>query len=176
MYNECLCLGCKDRINDNVNVNDDVMIVDNIDQGTCFAEIKDNTDDNFNINDNVNENVNFINNVNDNVNDNVNVNTNDNRGTCFAADNANATDNQGTRFADDNFNDNKNNNDSDKDDDDKFIFQFGDKHPMVEPIPEAVGEPRAKPISPITYNSWRTKDFVPYTNNISMLLGIYNHG
>ena len=92
MYIECLCLGCKD--------------LGCIDQGTCFANNKDKTDDNFNVNDNVNVNdtVNVNNNVNinDNVNHNVNVNANGNQGTCFAYDNNN---------------DNKNNIESDNDDD-----------------------------------------------------------
>ena len=121
----------------------------------------------MNVNDNVNVNNNV--NVNDNVNDNVNVNTNDIQGTCLTDNNANANDNQGTCFEDDNNIDDKNNNDSDNDgDDDKFIYLFGEKHPRVEPIREAVVGPRAKPLSPIIHSSWGTKDFVPYTNNISI--------
>ena len=149
MYNECLCLGCKNRSNDNIKVTDIVNDNYNIDQGTCFEDIKDSTDekidfnDNAKVNDNVNDNNNVI--VSDNVNDNVNVNTNDNHGTCFADDNANANDNQGTCSADDNNNDNKNNNDSDKDVDvDSFIYPFGEKHPSVKHIREAVWEPSTK--------------------------------
>ena len=47
MYNECLCLGCKDRINDNVNLNDlrisfanNVIGNDNIDQGPALHRLK----------------------------------------------------------------------------------------------------------------------------------------
>ena len=38
----------------------------------------------------------------------------------------------------------------------------------MKPIGEAVVGPRAKPLSPIIHSSWGTKDFVPYTNNISI--------
>ena len=153
-------MGYKYSINDNVNFNDNGNANDNIDQGTCF----DNTDDNINVNDNVN--------VNDDVNVNniinVNGNVNDNQGTCFVDVNVNTNDKKGTCLADVN-NDNKKNNDSDNDDDvDNFIFLFGLKHPRVKPIQEVVGEPRAKPLSPITHSIWGTKDSVPYTNNISI--------
>ena len=155
MYNECLCLGCENRSNDNIKVTGIVNDNYNIDQGTCFADIKDSTDEKIDVNDNVkvNDNVNDNNNVivSDNVNDNVNVDTNDNQGTCFADDNAYANDNQGTCSADDNNNDNKNNNDSDKDVDvDSFIYLFGEKHPRVKHIREAVWEPSTK--APFTDN------------------------
>ena len=173
MYNECLCLGCKNRSNDNIKVTDIVNDNYNIDQGTCFEDIKDSTDEkndvnnNVKVNDNVNDNNNVI--VSDNVNDNVNVNTNDSQGTCFAEDNANANDNQGACSADDNNNDNKNNNDSDKDVDvDSFIYLFGEKHPRVKHIREAVWEQVQKPLSPITHSSWGNKEFIPYSNNISI--------
>ena len=71
MHNECLCLGCKDRVN--------------VKQGTCFADV--------NVNENVSDNVN----VNDNVNTNDNVNVN--QGNCFPDVNDNV--NQRCSFTDD---------------------------------------------------------------------------
>ena len=201
IYDECLCLGCKDgkawskthRIIDHVSVNQGTCLAgyeqssfadgnvnddDNIDQGTCFPDIKDNTKGNINVNDNVNVNdiVNVTNNVNvnDNVNENLNVidnvNVNDNANVNDNVNvNGNSNDNTGIFFADDNNNDSKNKNDSDNDDDvDKFVYLFGEKNPRLKPIREAVGKPRAKPFSPITYSRWSNRDFVPYTNNISI--------
>ena len=63
----------------------------------------------------------------------------------------------------------KKNNDSDNNDDgDNFIYLFGEKHPWVKPIREAVRGPRAKPLPSITHSSWGNKDFAPYTNKISI--------
>ena len=77
MYNECLCLGCKVKgeVQDKVEDKDIVKgfhpqptADDNVNQGTCFADVNDN--------------------VNDNINDTVNVN----QGTCFADVNDNVND------------------------------------------------------------------------------------
>ena len=81
------------------------MMNDNVNQGTCFADIKDND----NANDNVNGNCNV------NGNENNIDNDNDNQETCFADDND--SNNQGACSADD--------SDNDKD---KFIYLFGEKH------------------------------------------------
>ena len=115
-YNECLCLGCKSKVDDmfedNENDNDNVSGIVNVNdnQGNCFA------DDNVNVNANVNGNVSYK----------VNVN----QGTCFANDNVNDNYNE-------NDNDNDNDNDKDSDNDhynDKFINQFSEKHQRGKPI------------------------------------------
>ena len=92
MYDECLCLGCKGEVKFEVEDKIEVVVNDNGNQGTCFADVNDknninandnvndndsdNDDDNDNGNDNENGNVNFKVNVgnNDDVNDNDNVN------------------------------------------------------------------------------------------------------
>ena len=50
------------------------------------------------------------------------------------------------------------------------LYLFVEKHPRVNPIREALGGPKAKPLSLITHSSWGTKEFVPYTNNISIIV------
>ena len=98
-YNECL--DCKATVKLEVNDND------NVNQGTCFADVNDNV--NVNVSDNDHQGACFEFTFNFTVKGKLEVNDNDNvnQGTCFADvnDNVNVNvkdnDSQGTCFADD---------------------------------------------------------------------------
>ena len=87
MYNECLCSGCKGKVEDEVKDN-------HKDEVKVEVEGNDNANDNVIVKDNV------VFKDKDNDNDNVIVNDIVNKGACFADDKIN--NNQRTCFADDN--------------------------------------------------------------------------
>ena len=101
IYNECICLGC------------------NVNQGTCFADVKYNVNDNVIDNDNVNDKA--------YVNDKDNVNVNDN---VIDNDNDNANDSDNDIDIDNDLRSSFTNSDNDND---NFIYLFGEKHQKVKP-------------------------------------------